>query len=527
MDNSTSHEAAEGSTGPTPLLRIEELRKSFGGVQALSGVRLEVVPGEIHTVFGENGAGKSTLVKIIAGVLRPDSGRIFWDGDLIRTLDVHTADQMGIRVIYQHLSTVTHMSVQENLSLGREPTRLGVILRRRERRQAQAVLERVGIDLELDRQAGTLSVAERQLIEIARSLQGDVKLLMMDEPTASLGDREVERLFNVMRGLRERGVTIIFISHKLSEVMEISDRVTVLRDGHTIGTVQADSTPPEQLVEMMVGRDLSHGFDVQRSEAIDEVLLEAKDLWTDTGLRGVSLTLRKGEVLGIYGLMGSGRTELARALFGADRLANGRMSLEGRAYAPRSPADAKRLGIGLVPEERAKAIFDSVSVRENISSASGDLITHLGVIRRVLEQHLSMQVVERLRVRTPSIEAPIRSLSGGNQQKVVVGKWLMREARLLILDDPTAGVDVGAKLEIYQIISDLTQGGASVIMSSSELPELLAISNRILVLYRGRVAGVVEGESMTQRNVLHLAVRGVKNERRNSTNQDKEPATPL
>jgi len=527
VDNLTSREAAEESISPTPLLRIKALSKSFGGVQALSGARLEVTPGEVHTVFGENGAGKSTLVKIIAGVLQPDSGRIFWDGDEIRSLDIHAADRMGIRIIYQHLSTVTHMSVQENLSLGREPTWLGIILGRKERRQAQSVLERVGIDLELDRQAGTLPVAERQLIEIARSLQGDVKLLVMDEPTASLGDREVERLFDVMRGLRERGVTIIFISHKLSEVMEISDRVTVLRDGHTIGTVQADSTSPEQLVEMMVGRDLSHGFEVQRSQPLDEVLLEAKDLWTDTGLRGVSLSLRRGEVLGIYGLMGSGRTELARALFGADRLVSGRMRLDGRPYDPRSPADAKRFGIGLVPEERAQAIFDIISVRENISSASGDLIAHLGVIRRALEQHLSNQVVERLKVRTPSIEAPIRSLSGGNQQKVIVGKWLMREARLLILDDPTAGVDVGAKLEIYQIISDLTRGGASVIMSSSELPELLAISNRILVLYHGRVAGVVEGENMTQRNVLHFAVRGTKNERRNGTNQDEELVTPF
>ena len=228
-------------------------------------------------MFGENGAGKSTLVKIIAGVLQPDSGRIFWDGDEIHGLDIHAAHRMGIRIIYQHLSTVTHMSVQENLSLGREPTRLGIILGRRERRQAQAALERVGIKLKLDRQTETLAVAERQLIEIARALQGDVKLLVMDEPTASLGDREVDRLFDVMRSLREQGVTIIFISHKLSEVMEISDRVTVLRDGHTIGTLQADSTSPEQLVEMMVGRSLSHGFEVQRSQPVDEVLLEAQE----------------------------------------------------------------------------------------------------------------------------------------------------------------------------------------------------------------------------------------------------------
>jgi ribose transport system ATP-binding protein len=509
MDDLTSYEAGGRFTGPAPLLQVEGLSKSFGGVRALTNARLEVVPGEIHTVFGENGAGKSTLVKIIAGVLQPDAGRIVWGGDEISRLDIAGAAQLGIRIIYQHLSNIAHLSVRENLFLGREWTRWGVIQGGKERREAQAVLDRVGIDLDLDRQAGTLPVAERQLLEIARSLQGDVRLLVMDEPTASLGDREVERLFTVVRGLRQQGVAIIFISHKLGEVMEISDRVTVLRDGQTIGTVRGNAMSPEQLVEMMVGRDMSHGFAVQRSEPLNEVLLEVKDLWTDTGLRGVSFDLRCGEVLGVYGLMGSGRSELARALFGADRMVGGQLRFQGQPYVPRSPADAKRLGIGLAPEERSDAIFDNISVRENISSASGDLIAHLGIIRRAFEQQLSQQVVDVLRVRTPTVEAPIRSLSGGNQQKVVLGKWLMRQARLLILDDPTAGVDVGTKLEIYQIISKMTQDGTSIIMSSSELPELLAISNRILVLHQGRVAGILEGDGMTERNVLHLAVRGV------------------
>jgi len=523
MENLSKSGSDHVETPLKPLLKIEGLTKRFGGVHALSNARLEVLPGEIHTVFGENGAGKSTLVKIMAGALQPDTGDIYWEGEKILGLDLHTSGRMGIRIIYQHLSTIDQLSVQQNLTLGREPKRFGIILGQKERKQAREVLEHLGVDLDLDRQAGTLPVAERQILEIARALQGDVKLIMMDEPTASLGDREVQRLFEVMRGLSEKGVTIIFISHKLDEVMEISDRVTVLRDGHTIGTVEADSTSPEQLVEMMVGRDLSRGLEIKLNIPTEEVLLEAMDLWTDTGLRGVSLTIRKGEVLGIYGLMGSGRTELAKAIFGADRLADGHMRLDGRPYTPRSPAEAKRYGIGLVPEERSQAIFDIVSVRENISSASGDLIARLGFILRTLERQLSLQVVGKLNVRTPSIEVPINSLSGGNQQKVVVGKWLMRNSRLLILDDPTSGVDVGAKIEIYQIISDLVEAGASVIMSSSELPELLAISNRIIVLYRGRVAGVVEGDTMTQRNVLHLAVRGIENERREGPNQEITP----
>ncbi|UCB46609.1 MAG: sugar ABC transporter ATP-binding protein [Spirochaetota bacterium] len=524
MQDATNQSKTGKQNAPLSLLQMEGISKSFGGVRALSEARLEVEPSEIHTVFGENGAGKTTLVKIIAGVYQHESGRILWNGEEIRSLDLREAYRMGIRIIYQRLNTIPHLSVQENLVLGREPTRFGIIRRRSERRYADDALERVGIKIDLDRQAGTLPVAERQIIEIARALYGDVRLLVMDEPTASLGEREVERLFGVMRNLREEGVAIIFISHKLSEVMEISDRVTVLRDGHTIGTVEADKMTSDHLVEMMVGRELR--FEVQRSEPTEEVLLEAVDLWTATGLRGVSLTLRKGEVLGVYGLMGSGRTELARALFGADKLVRGHIRLEGQQFTPRSPYDGKHLGIGFVPEDRLQAIFYNISVRENISSASGELITRHGIIQQAKDRELSMQIVKKLGVITPSIEMPVHSLSGGNQQKVILGKWLIRGSRVLILDDPTSGVDVGTKSEIYQLISDMTRGGTSVIMSSSELPELLAISNRILVLHRGQVAGVVEGENMTQRNVLNLAVRGVTPAKNNGENRTKNFVSP-
>jgi ribose transport system ATP-binding protein len=524
MLNEVNSEWSGRAEASVPLLQMDGISKSFGGVQALTEACLQVLPGEIHTVLGENGAGKTTLVKIIAGVYPHESGRIIWNGEKIHSLDLREADRKGIRIIYQRLNTVPHLSVQENLILGREPTRFGVIRKRLERRNAADALKRVGIEIDLDHQAGTLPVAERQLIEIARALYGDVRLLVMDEPTASLGELEVERLFGVMRNLREKGVAIIFISHKLSEVMTISDRVTVLRDGRTIGTVEADKATSNQLVEMMVGRELM--FEVRRSEPTKEVLLEAEDLWTATGLCGVSLTLKRGEVLGVYGLMGSGRTELARALFGADKIVSGRIRLEGRQYTPRSPYDGKHRGMGLVPEDRLQAIFYNISVRENISSASGDLIIRRGIIQQSKDRKMCQQIVKRLGIRTPSIEMPVHSLSGGNQQKVVLGKWLVRGSRVLILDDPTSGVDVGTKSEIYRLISDMTQRGTSVIMSSSELPELLAISNRILVLHRGRVAGIVEGDAMTQRNVLHLAVRGVEADSENGANQKKDHNPP-
>ena len=492
-----------------PLLQIEGVKKSFGGVKALSNGRLEIYPGEIHTLLGENGAGKSTLVKIIAGVHKPDSGKIFWNGVEIEHLNVKTVEKMGVRIIYQHLNTFPHLNVMANLSIGREPVRFGIINENEEKKRAIKALEQIGVKLDLNQQAETLSVAERQLIEIARALQGDVSLLVMDEPTASLGEREVDQLFQVMRSLRNRGVAIIFISHKLAEVLSISDKVTVLRDGCWIGTVRTAETQQDDLVEMMVGRDLSQGFNVQRSVPGKEVLLEAQGLWTETGLKDVSLVVHKGEVLGIYGLMGSGRTELARALFGADRLLAGEVRLEGRPIQIKSPGHAKKIGLGLVPEDRSKAVFGGISIRENISSASGELIAPRGIIKALKERLLSQEMVTRLGIRTPSIETLISSLSGGNQQKVIVGKWLIRNSRVLILDDPTSGVDVGAKLELYHIITDVTKGGNSIIMSSSELPELLAVSNRILVLHQGRVAGILEGERMTQRNVLHLAVRGL------------------
>jgi ribose transport system ATP-binding protein len=483
--------------------------KSFGGVQALTGAQLEVAAGEVHALLGENGAGKSTLVKVIAGAHQRDAGAIHWEGEEIEIANLADSMRLGIRVIHQHLNVIGHLSVEDNLTLGREKTRFGIFIDRQDsRRQAAAALARIGVRLELGSEARGLRVAERQLIEIGRALQGNVKLLVMDEPTASLGDFEVEQLFKVVRGLRSQGVAVVYISHKLDEVLALADRITVMRDGQYISTVRAEGATAAALVEMMVGRKLGHVINKHTNVTEDE-LLRVQDLWTETGLKGVSFTLHRGEVLGVYGLMGSGRTELARALFGADRIESGEVRISGKPVSFKSPAEAKRHGVGLVPEDRGQAVFPLSSVRDNLSIASPDLIARHGFVLQRTERSLSQRMIDALRVRTPSMEEPIGRLSGGNQQKAIVGRWLMRQVPILILDDPTSGVDVGAKEELYRLIGEMTGGGTSIIMSSSELPELLAVSDRMLILHQGRVAGILSGEAMTQRNVLHLAMRGV------------------
>jgi ribose transport system ATP-binding protein len=493
----------------TPLLELTGIEKSFGGVHALQGADFSVRSGEIHALLGENGAGKSTLVKILAGVHHRDGGEMRWHGEALEEISLASSRALGISVIHQQLSTIADLNVAQNLVLGREPGRFGWIDRRAQQEAARKALDRLGIDLDLGQGAGSLRVAERQLIEIARALAaGTVHMLIMDEPTASLGDREVERLFTVIRGLRNEGMSIVYISHKLEEVFAISERITVLRDGRSVGTVETPATSAEALIEMMVGRSLRH--DVARaSHRGDEVVLEARGLTTTTGLSDISFALHQGEVLGVYGLMGSGRTELARALFGADRVTGGELLIDGRPFHPRGPGDGKRAGIGFVPEERAQAAFPFLSIRENVTAASSDLIARRGWVQGGHERSLAARIISSLRVKTPDAEELMGRLSGGNQQKVIVGRWLLRGSPILLLDDPTAGVDVGAKDEIYRLIGELTAGGTSVLMASSELPELLAIADRMLILHQGRLVGTLEGEAMTQRNVLRLAVAGV------------------
>ena len=491
-----------------PALSMEGIHKSFGGVHALTDASFEVRAGEVHALLGENGAGKSTLMKILAGAYEMDAGTIRWQGEQVEIHSFGDAERLGIHIVYQQLNLLDHLTVSENLALARERSKLTVVDVGEGRRRAEAALANLGVSLDVDAPAWSLRVAEKQLIEIARALWGELHLLIMDEPTSSLGDREVDRLFEVIRGLRNRGIAIVYISHKLDEVFRIADRITVLRDGHSVGTVPASGTSPDDLIAMMVGRRLGHEFR-KESHATNEVVLATESLGTETGLSGISFTVRRGEVLGVYGLLGSGRTELARALFGADPVIAGRVLVENREVTFASPAEAKRSGIGLIAESRAEASFSFLTIRENLSSASSNLIAPGGWLRPRRERTLAQKMVDALRVRTPSIEEPLSRLSGGNQQKVMVGRWLMRDVPILIMDDPTSGIDVGAKDELYHLIEDMTARGTTVIMTSSELPELLALSDRILVLHGGRLVGTLDGESMTEKNVLRMAVTGV------------------
>ena len=488
---------------------MEHIYKSFGGVHALTDAAFSVLPGEVHALLGENGAGKSTLVKIVAGVYERDEGILRWQGEPVEIRSFADAERLGIHVIYQQLNVLDHLSVAENIALGRERIRASFIDLGEERRRAVDALAALGVEIDVEAPAGSLRVAEKQLVEIARALWGEVRLLIMDEPTSSLGDREVERLFEIIGRLRAQGIAVVYISHKLEEVFRISDRITVLRDGSTVGTVATAETSQDDLIAMMVGRRLGHAIE-KTSHATHEVVLEADNLSTDTGLSGLSFSLRRGEVLGVYGLLGSGRTELARALFGADPVREGAVRVGGREVRFGSPADAKRRGVGLVTEERAEAAFPFLTIRENLTARPpGTASPRAAGCAPATERSLARKISEALRVRTPSIEEPLNRLSGGNQQKVVVGRWLLRDVPILILDDPTSGIDVGAKDELYHLIAEMTAGGTSVIMTSSELPELLAICDRMLVLHHGRLVGILSGDELTQENVIRMAVAGV------------------
>jgi ribose transport system ATP-binding protein len=482
------------------------ISKSYQGVHALQGADFSVLPGEVHALLGENGAGKSTLIKILAGAVERDGGEIRIAGDPAEIHSRQDARALGIGVVFQHPELVPELSILENVTLGRERSTLGFVRRRDARERTRRALARLDVRLSPQRAAAGLRTGERQLVEIARALAFDARILVLDEPTASLGRNEVGNLFRVVDELRRAGVAIVYISHRLEEIFELADRITVLRDGHSTAPVTTSETSRGQLVRMMVGRDMGHVFQKQ-SHATGRIVLEADGLATDTGLDDVSLQLREGEVLGVYGLLGSGRTELARALFGADRLIAGQIRLDGERIRLGTPSRATHHGFGLVPEDRVRqGTWPTLPIRENVTLARADRIARFGLVRRREEQRRTQQVVDELAVRARSTESAVSTLSGGNQQKVVFGRWLVAGARILILDDPTVGVDVGAKEEIYRIVAELTADGTSVLLMSSELPEVLALADRILVLRDLRVAGTLEGDAMTEENTLALAL---------------------
>lgn len=473
------------------LLTLEHISKRFPGVQALSDVRFDVRAGEVHALLGENGAGKSTLIKIISGVHAPDAGTLMMDGKPVQFNGPRDAQKAGIATIFQELSLYPELTVAENIFMGHHPRRWGglVVDWGAMNARARDILDSLDIrDLDVTTKVGLLNVGNRQRVEIAKALSLNARVLIMDEPTAALTEADVERLFGIVRLLRQRGVGIVYISHRLQEVFELADRVTVLRDGQYIGTRPVNEMTEAGLIEMMVGREIKELFPKVQA-GIGEVVLEVTDLRCEPHTRGVSFAVRAGEILGISGLVGSGRSETAQTLFGIRPAAGGTIKVGGQAVRIQSPADAIRHGIAYVPEDRGtQGLVRPMTLRENASMVILRQLSRASFIDRDGERALAQQSIERFDIRATGGEQIVGKLSGGNQQKVVVSKWLASNPRVLIVDEPTRGVDVGAKAEIHRLLSQLASQGLAIIMISSELPEVLGMSDRVLVMREGRIA---------------------------------------
>src|ERR1017187_2771319 len=490
---------------PDSLFEATHVDKHFGGVAGLRGASLEVRAGEVFALMGENGPGKSRLARIAAGAVRADAGSFRVDGQPAAIASPPDAQRLGIGIIHQELDLFPNLSAAENMVIGNLCFREGPWARFRQMEAfCRPFLEQVGLTCPVHEPAASLSIGQRQLLAIARALSMNARLLLMDEPTSALFDDAVERLFGLIRGLRSRGVSVVYVSHKMDEIFRICDRVTVLRDGQTVGTREAASTSPGELIRMMVGRELDLGGGPQRA-ARGGVVLEVEGL-SPRRLRDVSFTLHRGEVLGVAGLVGAGRSELGAAVFGLDRILSGRIRLGGAALAARSPREAMRRGIGLVPEDRRlEGLMMSMSVRENASLATLGRMQRLGFLRGARESGELQAAARQLALHCPSTETCVSHLSGGNQQKVLLARWLLLHPEVLFLDDPTRGIDVAAKQDIYRIIEELAAAGKAVMLVSSELPELLRCCHRILVLREGRVAATYDAEEATQEKIMAAA----------------------
>ena len=485
------------------------IRKAFGPVAVLENVDFTLRGGEIHALMGENGAGKSTLVKILSGVHRADAGQILLDGREAELRDTAAAEAAGIAIIHQELNLIPQLSVMENLFLGREPSRFGLIDYGRMRREAKAQLSALGAGgIDPGQEAGSLSIGQQQMVEIAKALALNARVLIMDEPTAALTEREIDALFALMAQLKADGVAIVYVSHRMEEIFRVCDRISVLRDGCFVGERETAGTDFDEVVRMMVGREIGDRYP-KREAAPGAVRLKVDNLADENMIAGISFDVRAGEVLGIAGLMGSGRSDILKTLFGAKRRTAGTVELDGEALKVAAPGDAIAAGLGFVPEDRkSKGLVLGMSLRENATLVHLDRYARLGVVQAADERRAVDELIAQLRIRARDAELDVKSLSGGNQQKVVFAKWLANPPKVLLLDEPTRGVDVGGKAEIYHIVNQLAAAGAAIVMVSSELPEVLALSNRILVLREGRQAGIFDAAGCTQEILMAAATGG-------------------
>lgn len=492
----------------TPLLTMKGITKSFPGVKALQDAGFSLLPGEVHFLLGENGAGKSTLMKILSGVYTKDSGEILIHGQLVDIHSPRTAAAHGIGIIHQEMNLVPELMVWENIYLGREVTDVfGFIKAETMKKETEILLAKLGSDIAPTALVSSLSIGEQQMVEIAKALSYETKILIMDEPTAALTERETQKLFQIIRQLASDGVGIIYISHRMEELFALSNRVTVLRDGTYVGTVQTADITFDELIKMMVGRDITTRFPKQVAPLGPEVL--RVEGVSRGELKDISFHVRAGEIVGMAGLMGSGRTEVSRAIFGADPMDKGNVYLDGQKCNIKNPGDAIRAGIGFITEDRKhEGLVLGMSVGENMSLASLGYFCAKGFINDEKENKMITDNINQLKIRTPGASQLVKNLSGGNQQKVVIGKWLATYPKVLIMDEPTRGVDVGAKAEIYHIMNMLTAAGVGILMISSELPEILGMSDRVLVMHRGRIAAEMSIAEATQEKIMGYAAGG-------------------
>lgn len=492
------------------LLEMKGINKSFPGVKVLSDVQLNLKSGELVALMGENGAGKSTLMKILGGIYERDAGTIIVKGETQEKMTPDIASSRGIAIIHQEMNLIPHLSVMENIFLGREYTygKSGFVNWRKMRQETKRWLDQLAIKLDPDTLVGDLSVGQQQMIEIAKALSMQADILVLDEPTAALTNREIDALFDMIASLKEKGVGMIYISHRMEEIFQVSDRITVLRDGQYVETVETAETNLDELVKMMVGREITDRFPKVEVQLGGE-RLRVENLNVKDKLSNISFSIKSGEIVGVAGLMGAGRTELAKALFGLEKVREGQILVDGKPVRVTRPIDAISAGIALVTEDRKEeGLVLSLSVRENISLPNLQKVSSLGVMKPRDEQVLSNDAIQRLFIKTAGGEQIVGSLSGGNQQKVVIGKWLAKKPKILILDEPTRGVDIGAKKEIYDIMNRLAQDGVAILMISSELPEVLGMSDRVLVMHEGRITGEFTREEATQEMIMRAATGG-------------------